>query len=143
MAKLYIMVGLPGSGKSTIAREIDGTVVSSDEIRDCLYGSTDIQADSKRIFAFMDSATEDCLKDGRNVIYDATSLTEEIRMRIIAWFKDIAEEIICIQMNTPIDECLRRNANRDRIVPEQVILHMAKIFEIPTVWEGFNKLVIV
>ncbi len=144
MAKLYILVGLPGSGKSTFAKELDGAVhISSDEIRACLYGSEEIQNDPSRVFAFMDSATRDCLEDGRDVIYDATSLTEAIRVKTINKFKDLASEIICVQMSTPLSECLRRNARRSRIVPEDKLLKMAESFETPTVWEGFNKLVIV
>ena len=144
MAKLYMLVGLPGSGKSTIAEELDGVHISSDEIRECLYGSAQVQPeDPKRVFAFMDSASEDCLKDGRNVVYDATNLTEENRVRTITRLKLFADEVICVQITTPVEECLRRNARRSRVVTEERIRQMAEIFETPTVQEGFSKLVLV
>lgn len=144
MAKLYVMVGLPGAGKSTIAKEIPDTVhISSDEIRECLYGNEVSQGDPKRVFSFMDEATEECLKDGRDVVYDATSITEELRADIVNKFRPYADEIICVHIDTPVEECLRRNARRSRSVPEGIIWKMWSRFEDPTTWEGFNKLIVV
>ena len=47
MTTLYMMVGLPASGKSTyaklLAEEVDGIIVSSDAIRKEWYGDENIQ----------------------------------------------------------------------------------------------------
>lgn len=38
MAVLKILIGIPGAGKSTFAETLDGTIVSTDAIREQLYG---------------------------------------------------------------------------------------------------------
>lgn len=53
--KLYIMVGLSGSGKSTIAKEIAETeentiIVSSDAIREELTGKVEDQSKNEEVF---------------------------------------------------------------------------------------------
>lgn len=42
MRKLSILVGIPGSGKSTYAETLPGTIVSTDCIRKSIYGSEDV-----------------------------------------------------------------------------------------------------
>ena len=144
MAKLYVMVGLPGSGKSAYAKKmLKGIIVSSDDIRECLYGMAEIQSDPNRVFAFVNSITKDCLKDNRDVIYDATSLNEKTRANIIDQFSDVADEIIAIYMDTPLETCIMRNNARDRIVPENRIRDMAKSLTQPTVAEGFSEIRII
>lgn len=53
MNKLYMMIGLPASGKSTIAKELskseDAVIVSSDEIRREL-GDINDQSQNTKVF---------------------------------------------------------------------------------------------
>lgn len=53
--KLFIMCGLSGSGKSTIAKDLaikhNAEIVSSDAIREELFGSCQDQSDKKRMYA--------------------------------------------------------------------------------------------
>ena len=53
MIKLYMMIGLPASGKSTIAKEIakseDAIIVSSDEIRR-EFGDVNDQSQNEKVF---------------------------------------------------------------------------------------------
>lgn len=53
MVKFYMMIGLPASGKSTIAKEIaeseDAVIVSSDEIRK-EFGDVNDQSQNARVF---------------------------------------------------------------------------------------------
>ena len=53
MTKLYMMIGLPASGKSTIAKEIakseDAVIVSSDEIRQ-EFGDVNDQSQNAKVF---------------------------------------------------------------------------------------------
>ena len=47
---LYMMVGVPGSGKSFIAKGLNCPIVSSDAIRKELYGSEDDQSHNGEVF---------------------------------------------------------------------------------------------
>lgn len=52
MAKVYAMVGLPGCGKSTISQQLSkdnlAVLLSSDTIRESLYGKEEIQKNPRR-----------------------------------------------------------------------------------------------
>ena len=147
MANLYIMAGLPASGKSTFTKLYCKSktmiVVSSDEIRECLYGDPNEQGDPNEVFAYVDSITYDTLKYGIDVIYDATSLTKAIRENIIKKFEDVTESIHLIWMNTPFEECLSRNFTRDRHVPYDVMVSMNERLEMPTKDERFTTISII
>lgn len=81
---LVLTIGLPGSGKSTFARrlapQIDAVILESDALRRLLFGEPSYSArESKRLFAAIHAAARELLNAGRNVIIDATSITESDR----------------------------------------------------------------
>ena len=79
---LYIMIGLPGSGKDTIAKQIQAVdrlknvVLSSDNIRMELFGWED-QSKNGRVFEEMNKRCKEYLYKGFNVIYNATNLSKK------------------------------------------------------------------
>lgn len=54
MNDFYMMIGLPGSGKSTVAKSIasntTAVIISSDEIRAELFGNAEIQENTGLVF---------------------------------------------------------------------------------------------
>ena len=72
------MIGLSGSGKSTVAEEYakkyDAKIISSDKIREELYGDENIQGDPNDVFRIVHERIFDLLKSGFSIIYDATNL---------------------------------------------------------------------
>jgi hypothetical protein len=91
---LILTVGLPGSGKSTFARRlapaIDSVVLESDALRRLLFGQPAYGGlESRRLFEAIRAAARRLLEGGRNVIVDATNLTEADRRP----FFDLAEEL--------------------------------------------------
>ena len=88
MSKLIIIVGLPGSGKSTYAKSImdpEGRIqyCSSDKVREDLYGDESIQGDSNKVFRVLHNNVKNFLDRGYDVIYDATNVTRKSRRTII------------------------------------------------------------
>lgn len=161
MATLYVMCGVPGSGKSTVANKINARVVSSDTIRGNLWGDENAQWDDsflskfacvedltdkqKRsisntvVFGIMQNLVISYLENGIDVIADCTNLDAKSRKRWIN-LHNIANKIVAVVMTTPYEECVRRNNNRQRVVPIKVIDEMYKAYKMPTKDEGFDKI---
>lgn len=146
MSKLFVMVGLPASGKSyeanRISKEEDAYVVSSDAIRAELWGSEEVQGDNSIIFDEVYKRVKDFLTEKKNVVLDATNLSSNRRRALLQDLKKTKCETICVVMATPIKTCYERNSTRDRKVPEEVIDRMWKGFEFPGYFEGWDKIAI-
>lgn len=142
--RLIILVGLPGSGKSTFARRMVNTIpniewISSDQIRKELYGDEACQANPERVFELMQQRTVDLLNEGYSVIYDATSVTRKSRAGILDKCpKHVQKQ--CVIVWAPIDICIERDKLRDRSVGEKVIDKMLRRFEAPFYDEGFTRI---
>lgn len=137
---LYVMVGLPGSGKSTYAKTLGCPIVSSDAVRAELYGNESIQGSAHEVFNIVHKRINDYLREGKSCVYDATNLSIKNRN---PWPNIPECRKVAIVVDTPYAQCLERNATRKRKVPENVIARMAKKFQMPTAKEGFDEVLIV
>ena len=80
---LYITVGLPGSGKSTYVKNFikdkEIEYLSSDSLR-AVYGkSEEDQTVTPLVFGHIKRKVDEFLKDGKNVLVDATSVNRKER----------------------------------------------------------------
>lgn len=145
--RFVLMCGLPASGKSTKAQEFskayNATVFSSDALREELYGDANIQGDNTKLFTELHRRIKDCLRDNKSAVYDATNIDYKKRMAFLAELKNIPCTKICVIMATPYEECLKRNAQRERKVPERVIKRMYMNFFTPAWFEGWDNIKIV
>ena len=143
---LVVMVGLPGSGKSTeVAKYMKGentVVLSSDVFREVLCGDVNDQKHNAFVFETLYKAMEIALKENKDVIFDATNLTVKSRSKALALAKKYGSRTIAYVMDTPFADCLTRNANRSRSVPEDVIYSMRDRYVTPTIEEGFDNVII-
>lgn len=146
MSELIYLVGLPASGKSTYAKELKNkgyNIHSSDSIREELYGDENTQGDPKEVFNVLHKRVIGDLKSGKNCVYDATGISSKRRMAFLNTISHIDCKKICILFATPYEVCLKRNKNRERKVPEEVIKRMYKNFNTPYYYEGWDKVKIV
>lgn len=138
MNTLTILVGVPGSGKSTWTRQHlhkDTIVLSSDEIRKELYGYED-QTHNGEVFSIMNARTRDYGKRGLNVIYDATNLVRKRRVALAQEMEKFFSHINVIAFICPIDELLERNITREeRHIPEDKLKSMIMSFQLPVIYE--------
>lgn len=142
MTKFYMMVGIPGSGKSKIAKELGVKVYSSDELRKELWGNEGVQGDNNEIFTELHKRIKESLRNGESCVLDATNIRASKRAHFLKEIKNIECEKICIMVASDINVCLVQNDSRDRNVPHEVIKRMYFNIEIPQYREGWDKIVI-
>lgn len=147
MTTFIMMIGLVGSGKSTMAQELaekcGANIHSSDAIREELSGDINNQDINDLVFKTLHNRIKEDLRNNKNCIYDATNINYKRRMAFIQELKNIPCEKICVLMATPYETCIERNAKRDRCVPEDVIKRMYMNFDPPHVYEGWNDMIVV
>lgn len=144
MNKLYLMVGYPGSGKSTILKQIlkdeNDLVLSSDDLREELFGFQD-QTRNNELFIELYRRAENH-KDKGNVYIDSTALTKKDRARCIERLKEFFE-VFCINVLRPIDELIAVNKSREgteKHIPDDKFRDILKRYQMPTYQEGFEKI---
>ena len=82
MQEFVMLVGLPASGKSTVANEYMGKgylIFSSDAIRKELFGDENDQTDNNLVFNTLHNRIRTAMKDGFSVVYDATNINAKRR----------------------------------------------------------------
>ena len=131
MQTLYVMCGIPASGKSTKSRQL------AEEYSLTRFSFDEMGCYTTRQFLRPVVAA---LKNGEDVIMDSTHLKTNSRKIILQAVEDIPCRKICVFMNTPFDKCLYRNANRDARVPDIAMETMNNSIELPTLDEGWDEI---
>jgi predicted kinase len=132
MPLIHVMTGLPASGKTTAARELlagsRGHIrrVNLDDIRHMLdhNGETKVwsRAHEQTARDIQDAAVRSAIAGGFDVVVDNTHLTPSIPKRIKEAAAGQAAFAVHDFTDVPIDECIRRDAERgDASVGEDVI----------------------
>lgn len=144
--KFIMMCGLPCSGKSykaqKLAKEYDAVIFSSDTLREELFGSVDDQKHNQELFIELHRRIKESLRSGKSAIMDSTNINYKKRMSFLQELKNIPCEKVCVLMATPYEECLRRNSERERHVPEYVIERMYRQFDCPYWYEEWNRITV-
>lgn len=147
MSIFYMMIGLPASGKSTIAKryaqECKGVIVSTDELRKELLGDENSQENNELIFKEVERRIKENIEKGVDVIFDATNIGYKKRIDWLNKLKKYNVYRVAVMVATPYEECLERNKKRERVVPEEVITNMYHNFYVPQQYEGFNRIQII
>ena len=142
---LYILIGVPGCGKSTWAKKHFeknvGVCVSSDTIRKVIFRNENDQSHNPEVFKIAHHVIKQWLNSDDDVVFDATNIHKRYREQLI---KEVLFEVnkpvrfVAIYFDTPIETCIARQELRDRKVPAKVIQKMARQMEKPTFEEGFD-----
>lgn len=142
---LWVMCGLSGSGKSTIAAEIannnpNTVIVSSDTIREEL---TDDYADQKHndeVFKVFHSRIYQNLENGMNVVADATNLTMKSRRAILIKVNNLDIHKVCVIIPKSFEDCKVDNLKRKHSVPNEILDKQIRSFQIPFDDEGWDDI---
>lgn len=134
---MVLLQGIPGSGKSTwVAEEkrklnakgIEHAVASRDDIRFFMFGSyTPGYSAENMVTEVRDEMIYTALKNGRTVFVDEMNLRSKYIRHLVKIAKRTDATVSLKSFNdVPLKTCLERNANRDRVVPEHVIINAHK-----------------
>ena len=138
--RIVVLVGLPGSGKSTYLAQRGVTGLSSDAIRGLLADDETDQTIHDRVFQTLRYLLRQRLAMGRPATYiDATNLTVEERRPYIGIGKAYGCDVEAVFFDVPLEICRARNARRDRVVPEEALAKMAAKLGPPNIGEGFSR----
>lgn len=135
---LTLTIGLPGSGKTTVAKEIrrlnPGTVlVSRDALREELYGEfTDYSQDQESLVTSLsEKAVDKALEEGRHVVVHDMHLRKSYRKRWAGYAVKHGADFKYIDLtHVPVEHCITRVETRydlgGRWVDPKVILDLHK-----------------
>lgn len=129
-----MLKGLPASGKSTWAKtevrhaESPTIRVNKDDLRMMLHNGVYSKANESQVLSARNAIVISALQAGVNVIVDDTNFQHfhETVLRSIATVYDA--KFVVKEINTSLDECLKRNMLRSNSVPDYVIKEMYQEF---------------
>lgn len=122
--EMIIMIGFPGSGKSTIASSFNQNqykIISGDELKTA----------NKML-----KIAKEAIENKKSVIIDSTNLSKKRRAIFIELAKQYGIPIRCFYIDISMEEAIYRNNKRDKGVPKIVYNIFKKKFEYPTEDEG-------
>ncbi|MER5709163.1 MULTISPECIES: AAA family ATPase [unclassified Streptomyces] len=136
MPVVHVMTGLPASGKTTAARALqaaaEGRVrrVNLDDLRTMLDVPAPERGRShtheRTVLDIQDAAVRAAVDDGFDVVVDNTHLTPHIPKRLKAAVVGRPVTFVVHDFtDVPVDECVRRDAARERPVGEEIIRILA------------------
>ncbi len=130
--EVVIMMGYPGSGKSTIAKKLAS--------KKSPIKYTWIPRDVFKTPAKMRKAAKPLVENGESVIFDATNSSAKSRREYTKFAEKYSYPVRCVYVSTPLDVAYKRNKARpdDQQVPKIAYNMYKKHFEAPKKSEGFT-----
>jgi len=121
---LILLIGIPASGKSTLAERLKTRgyrTLCLDAIRQELYGDAALQTGLKRVIATFHRRLKAKLRDHERIVVDATSVKYCDRLAVLRKARACGYDITLVVLDVPLAVALERNSKRERVVPPEVI----------------------
>ena len=150
-SKLYLLMGAPGSGKSTYLKtrfSQPPAVVSRDAVRFAMVSEDEEYfSKEKEVFREYIEQIRNALKFNKEVFADATHLNESSRAKVLfALGHDLKDvEVNVIWVRVPLEVAITQNEFRQgtrAYVPKSVIRRMYSQATMPSKEEGFEHIYI-
>lgn len=158
MKKAYLLIGAPGSGKSTwaqkqMAKMPDAVYLSTDKYIDdaaAAHGLTYNEAfDTYKNAAteHMRSETVRAIEQSKDIIWDQTNMSAKSRRSKISCLKSARYDVTAVVFIVDRNELNRRLAHRShstgKYISDRVVEQMLGNYTEPTLAEGFCEIIFV
>lgn len=152
----YILVGLPGSGKSTWMRNLmssdeEYVVVSSDDEIEKYAKSKGLTYSDvfdeyvKTATSLMNHKFKEAIQNNMNIIWDQTNMNSKKRRSILQQLSQRYRKVAVVFQvdDSELDRRLKKRAQEEgKHIPNHVIDSMRRSFEMPSRSEGFDEVII-
>lgn len=136
--EFYVMVGIPGSGKSKYLKNVDQKlIVSPDDIRRELFGDVSIQKTdqipSSEVWKIVSVRSRILLNLYGKVYFDATNVMKFNRVKLMSAYNDCRKIAVVFDVDPSIakqriENDIKNNVDRSN-VPNKIIDKMYKLFK--------------
>ncbi len=159
--KLVMLVGIPGSGKSTY---LDGILNAPtyNDLKDAVVLSTDrfLENEAEKTGETYNTVFKENIKlaemqmaadmkaaihAGKDIVWDQTNLTAKVRKNKMAQIPAHYERIAIVFSADPVilNQVNEERAKFGRAIPDHILTSMEQNFEMPTKEEGFSQVIII
>jgi tRNA uridine 5-carbamoylmethylation protein Kti12 len=148
MSLLVMLIGVPGSGKSTFVNKMEGDkhVYSTDAYLESM--ATSLGKTYNQVFKdyiklavnVSNNLLDTAIKENKVVVWDQTNLTKGSRSGKLAKFPDHYMKIAVV-FPIPDDLEARLASRPGKAIPNFIMKNMIDSFEDPTLDEGFTMIV--
>ena len=134
--QLLIFCGIPGSGKTTVARLVvgrlkDGMLIQTDDFRGMISRPNFSRDESRFVYDAAIAVAREAFARGYSVILDATFMREEYRQLARRELRGHYRKVDVIHVTCSLATALKRNSGRAAEVPREKVVAMFKGFEEP------------
>jgi predicted kinase len=135
--RLLVFCGIPGSGKTTIARLVaksdpSAVHIQTDSMRAMIPAPTYSAGESDLVYRASVAAAKEALDSGRLVILDGTFGSRRRREVSLSALSGHYSRVDFVHVVCEIETALRRNTEREAMVPEENLRSIFLSFDPPT-----------
>lgn len=137
MAKMYLMCGHPGSGKTYYAKRFaecnDYRYLSIDDTYAYFNGDPTSHENKFLVWMTFYQQIHAAEVAGHNIVVDTNAPTPNDRMEFLNWFPSFDHHLIWIDASR--DLCIKNNKDRKRHIPSEDMENIFNLFRAPSINE--------
>ena len=142
MAKMYLMCGCSGAGKTTFSKEFakehNLKYLGIDDFYALVNGDECIHTNTFEVWIEFYKAIHEAEVNNIDVIIDTNAITKSHREQFIEWFPTFEHHLIYIDAMASLRK--KNNKSRRRQVPDDVMDNMERKLQHPLPSEGFKTI---